>query len=71
MSARTRIVLGPADHACRLCGEGTPELVESRKVRRLRDRLNVAWDPEVRLTEVCPSCGARTRVEPPMTEASA
>lgn len=71
MISRTRVALGPTNHACQLCGQGTPELIESRKVRRLRDRLNAAWDPEVRLTEVCPACGARTRVEPPLSGANA
>ncbi|MGY1624165.1 hypothetical protein ACI789_18360 [Geodermatophilus sp. SYSU D00965] len=63
MTRRTRIVLGLADHSCTLCGKGVPELVESRNVRRLRDRLNPAWDPAVRHTEVCRVCGARARIE--------
>ena len=64
MTHRTRVLVGFADHPCGLCGTGVPQLVESRNVRRLRDRLNAHWDPEVRLTEVCPVCGARLRLEP-------
>jgi hypothetical protein len=60
---RIRLTRGTADHPCRLCGEAVPALVESRNVRRLRDRLNVRWDANVRLTEVCPGCGARIRLE--------
>ncbi|WP_347058996.1 hypothetical protein ABC795_01225 [Blastococcus sp. HT6-30] len=68
MTTRIRVIRGLADHPCRLCGEVVPELVESRSVRRLRDRLNVRWDANVRLTEVCRGCGARIRLEE--TEAS-
>ena len=63
MTPRERLVLGVADHPCRLCGEGVPQLVESRNVRRLRDRLNPGWDARVRVSEVCPNCGSRVRLE--------
>ncbi|SNR45643.1 hypothetical protein [Blastococcus mobilis] len=63
MTQRVRLVLGVADHPCSLCGKDVPQLVESRNVRRLRDRLSLHWDPHVRLTEVCRVCGGRTRVE--------
>ncbi|SNR45731.1 hypothetical protein SAMN06272737_10810 [Blastococcus mobilis] len=63
MTQRTRLALGLADHTCSLCGKGVPRLVESRNVRRLRDRLSLRWDPNVRLTEVCPVCGCRTRLD--------
>ena len=64
MTQRTRVPVGVADHPCLLCGKGVPWLVESRNVRRLRDRLSVHWDPKVRVTEECPVCGSRLRLEP-------
>jgi hypothetical protein len=70
MTQRTRRVIGIADHPCVLCGKGVPQLIESRNVRRLRDRLSVHWDPKVRLTEVCPVCGSRLRLEPADSSAS-
>jgi hypothetical protein len=70
MTQRTRVLIGVADHPCVLCGKGVPWLVESRNVRRLRDRVSVHWDPKVRLTEVCPACGARMRLEPGDSSAS-
>jgi hypothetical protein len=63
MNIRTRTVLGQMQHACGLCGESRVTLVESRRVRRLADRLNASWDPQVRLTETCQACGARHRVD--------
>jgi hypothetical protein len=63
MTQRTRTVLGPADHACGLCGDERVMLVESRRVRRLADRFTTSWNPHVRLTETCQGCGARTRVD--------
>ena len=70
MTHRTRLFIGMADHLCVLCGKGVPQLVESRNVRRLRDRLSVHWDPKVRLTEVGPVCGSRMRLAPPDSSAS-
>jgi hypothetical protein len=63
MSIRTRTVLGPVGRACGLCGADRVALVESRRVRRLADRFNASWDPQIRLTETCRACGARTRVD--------
>ncbi|MGY1846803.1 MULTISPECIES: hypothetical protein [unclassified Blastococcus] len=37
--------------------------MESRNVRRLRNRLNPAWDPHARLFESCSYCGARSEVQ--------
>ncbi len=59
MTPRERRVLGAADHACSLCGNDTVVLVESRNVRRLRDRLSTRWDARVRVAEACSHCGAR------------
>ena len=70
MTQRTRVVIGTADHRCLLCGKGVPQVIESRNVRRLRDRLSVHWDPHVRLTEVCPVCGSRLRLDPVESSAS-
>ncbi|MGY1752161.1 hypothetical protein [Blastococcus sp. SYSU D01042] len=62
MKTRERRVLGPADHPCVLCGKTDVVVIESRKVRHLRDRLNPSWDPHVRVTEACGTCGARSFV---------
>ena len=70
MTQRTRVLIGVADHPCLLCGEGVPQIVESRNVRRLRDRLHIHWDAKVRLTEVCPVCGSRLRLESADSSAS-
>jgi hypothetical protein len=63
MSTRIRKNLGLVAHACGLCGGQRVMLVESRRVRRLADRLHGSWDPHLRLTEVCQDCAARTRVD--------
>lgn len=42
-----------------MCGRSELVVIESRNVRRLRDRLSTAWDPRVRVTEFCNHCGAR------------
>lgn len=56
---RERHVLGPAGHPCLLCGHAEVFVIESRNVRRLRDRLSPSWDPRIRVTESCNKCGAR------------
>lgn len=71
MTPRERHLLGPAGRPCSLCGESEVVLVESRNVRRLRDRFSPSWDPRVRLTEACNHCGARAVVaEPQVASAS-
>ncbi len=63
MTPRERHVLGPAGRPCSLCGGSDLVLVESRNVRRVRDRFNSMWEPRVRITETCPQCGARSVIE--------
>jgi len=63
MTPRTRLVLGLADHPCQLCGKGAPQIVESRNVRRRRDRRNPRWDARVRVSEVCPHGRSQLRLE--------
>ena len=38
-------------------------MIESRRVRRGRDRFRPGWDPAVRTYRICRSCHARHDVE--------
>ncbi len=71
MTPRERHHLGPAGQPCSICGRPDVVLVESRNVRRLRDRFNSSWDPRVRVTAACNHCGARSVLdEHPVASAS-
>ncbi len=42
-----------------ICGQVGLDVIESRRVRRGRDRLRLGWDPAVRTYRLCRSCDAR------------
>jgi hypothetical protein len=60
---RQRTHLGVVEEPCAICGQIGLDVIESRRVRRGRDRLNPAWDPAVRTYRRCPACHVRHDVE--------
>ncbi|HEY0403127.1 MAG TPA: hypothetical protein VGD09_14000 [Blastococcus sp.] len=63
MSARIREVLGEVDHPCHACG-GCAVAVETRPVKRFRDRFRTDPSHRVRRFETCLDCGTTVRVLP-------
>jgi hypothetical protein len=64
VSERIREVLGEVDHPCHSCGYGCAVAVETRPVKRFRDRFRNDPDRRVRRFETCLDCGATVRVRP-------
>jgi hypothetical protein len=64
VSERIREVLGEVDHPCHSCGRGCAVAIETRPVRRFRDRFRAGPDRRVRNFETCLDCGATVRVLP-------
>jgi predicted molibdopterin-dependent oxidoreductase YjgC len=62
MSERIREVLGEVDHPCHSCGIGCA--IETRPVKRFRDRFRNDPDRRVRRFETCLDCGTTVRVRP-------
>jgi hypothetical protein len=56
---RHREILGGTSTTCPNCGGGPMVIARSQHVRRLRDRLNPRFDPEVVHREICTACDAR------------
>lgn len=58
---RRRVALDVPGAPCQLC-RGATVVTESRAVRRSVDWLNPRWHPDVRVYELCQSCGAKHRL---------
>ena len=58
---RKRIELDVPGAPCQLCGAATV-VTQSRAVRRGAAWLNPRWDPEIRVYELCRSCGAKLEI---------
>jgi hypothetical protein len=64
VSARIREVLGEVDHPCHFCGDGCAVALETRPIKRFRDRFRSNPDHRVRRFETCLDCGTTVRVLP-------
>ena len=58
---RERIPLDVPGDPCQLCGRETV-VTQSRTVRRGTAWLNPRWDPDIRVYELCASCGAKREI---------
>lgn len=60
---RRRRTLGTNREVCSVCGHQGLDVVESRRVRRGHQLLQLRWDPDVRRYNQCPNCGSKQERE--------
>jgi hypothetical protein len=56
--------MGEVDHRCHSCGYGCAVAIQTRPVKRFRDRFWTGPDHRVRHFETCLDCGTTVRVRP-------